>query len=58
MLGFIRQQEGGENEASKKFPSTDSLRFSDWFSIWLDVFSWVLYKNRDELEKISNQKHV
>lgn len=27
-------------------------------SIWLAVFSWVLYKNRDELEKISNQKHV
>ncbi len=27
-------------------------------SIWLAVFSWVLYKNRDELDKISNQKHV
>ena len=27
-------------------------------SIWLAVFSWVLYKNRDELEKISNHKHV
>ncbi|MBP2623315.1 hypothetical protein [Streptococcus oricebi] len=26
-------------------------------SIWLAVFSWVLYKNRDELEKISKQKH-
>lgn len=31
MLAFIRQQEGGENEESKKFHSTDSLRFSDWF---------------------------
>lgn len=31
MLAFITQQEGGENEASKKFPSTDRLRFSDWF---------------------------
>ena len=27
-------------------------------SIWLAVFSWVLYKNRDELAKIANQKHA
>ena len=26
-------------------------------SIWLAVFSWVLYKNKDDLHKISNQKH-
>lgn len=57
MLAFITQQEGEENEESKKLNPTNHSRSSDWFVHLAGCFSWVLYKNKDELQKISNQKH-